>query len=233
MEAIKSNKEIDKILLQKEVRNAAIGEILKAARANNIPVQFVPADKINSMTGKTHQGVLAFMSTVVYQQIDNILPMVYESGSIPLILILDRITDVRNFGAIARTAECAGVHAIVIPTKNTAQINADAVKTSSGAIHNIPICRVVSLKDTIKFLKNSGLQIVACTEKTDETIYSIDFKFPTAIILGNEEEGIAFELIAVADLNAKIPLYGQTESLNASVAASIITYEAIRQRLEV
>ncbi len=233
IEAINSGKEIDKILIQKDIRNAAVTELIKLAHLHQIPLQFVPAEKINRITSKNHQGVLCFMSGIEYQLIENIIPMIFEKGEIPLILILDRITDVRNFGAIARTAECAGIHALVIPLKNTAQINADAVKTSSGAIHKINICRESSLLNTIKFLKNSGLQIICCTEKANETIYNINFKIPSAIILGSEEDGISNELITKADICTKIPLLGEIESLNASVAAGIIAYEAVRQRLPI
>lgn len=230
-EAIISGKEIDKILIQKDLRNPAIMSLIKLASERNIPLQFVPVEKINRITTKNHQGALCFMSAVEYQNIENLVPMLFEQGQTPLILMLDRITDVRNFGAIARTVECAGVHAVVIPAKNSAQINADAVKTSSGAIHNINICRVNSLLSTLKFLKASGIQVVACTEKTTETIYNADFSLPTAIIVGSEEDGISSELINAADHCVKIPLMGDIQSLNASVASGVIVYEAIRQRL--
>jgi len=231
-EAINSGKEIDRILLRKDLRSAAITDIIKAAKELQIPVLYVPVEKINRMTNQNHQGIIAFMSVVDYQDIANVLPMVYEKGEAPLILVLDRITDVRNFGAIARTAECAGVHAIIIPDKNSAQINADAIKTSSGAIHNIDICRSDNLVKTIRRLKSNGLQIVACTEKSDQMLYSVNLELPTAIIIGNEEEGISFELLREADTNAAIPLYGKTQSLNVSVATGIITYEAVRQRIK-
>lgn len=230
-EAISSGKEIDKILVQKGLRNPAIAALVKLASENKIPLQFVPAEKINRITTKNHQGVLCFMSAVEYQSIENVIPYVFEKGQVPLILILDKITDVRNFGAIARTVECAGVHAVVIPAKNSAQINADAIKTSSGAIHNINICRVNSLLTTVKYLKSCGIQIVACTEKTSSHIYEISYILPTAVIVGSEEDGISAELIAAADYCVKIPMMGEIESLNASVAAGVVVYEAVRQRL--
>lgn len=232
MEAINSEKEIDKILVQKDMRNPAVFALVKLANEHKIPLQYVPVEKINRITSKNHQGVLCFMSSVEYQDIENVLPLVFEKGEVPLVILLDRITDVRNFGAIARTVECAGVHAVIIPLKNAAQINADAIKTSSGAIHNINICRVSSLLDTVKLLQNSGLQIIACTEKSQETIYDINLKIPTAIILGSEEDGISNELLSKADYLAKIPILGEIESLNASVAAGVVLYEAVRQRLE-
>ncbi len=230
VEAIKSGKQVDKILIRKDLRNQMVANLIKEAHAHHIPLQFVPVEKINRITKKNHQGVLCFMSAVTYQDIEQVLPMVYESGDLPLLLILDGITDVRNFGAIARTAECAGVHAIIIPVKNTAQINADAVKTSSGALHTVNICRSTNLIKTIEILKKNGLQIIACTEKTTETIYKTNLKFPTAIILGNEERGITPDLIAKADIVASIPLMGQLSSLNASVAAGVALFEAVRQR---
>jgi len=230
-EALNSGKEIDKILVQKDLRNPAVLTLIKQARELNVPVQYVPLEKINRITGKNHQGVLCFMSAIEYQDIEKILPMVYEKGEVPLILLLDRVTDVRNFGAIARTVECAGVHALIIPDKNAAQINADAIKSSSGAIHNINICRVNSLIAVIKILKESGVQVVACTEKTDDLLYEINFQLPTAIILGSEEDGITTELLSKADYSAKIPIAGNINSLNASVAAGVILYEAVRQRI--
>jgi len=232
LEAINSGKEIDKILIQKDLRNPHLNAVVKEANALNIPLQFVPAEKINRITTKTHQGVLCFMSAIDYQDIENVLPLIYEKGELPLVLILDRITDVRNFGAITRTAECTGVHAVIVPIRHTAQINADAVKTSSGAIHKINICRSSNLKNSLKLLQQNGLQIIACTEKAQDTIYNIDFKVPTAIILGSEEDGISAELLSKADYLAKIPLMGEIESLNASVAAAVIMYEAIRQRMD-
>lgn len=230
-EALNSGKDVDKILIQKDNRNPAVSALIKEAGARKIPVQYVPVEKINRITMKNHQGVLCFMSGVEYQDIENILPMIYEKGEVPLILILDRITDVRNFGAIVRTAECAGVHAVIIPLKNAAQINADAIKTSSGALHTVNICRANSLISVVKTLRESGLQIIACTEKSEDTIFKANFTTPVAIIIGSEEDGIAIELIAKADVSVRIPLLGDIQSLNASVAAGVITYEAVRQRM--
>jgi 23S rRNA (guanosine2251-2'-O)-methyltransferase len=161
----------------------------------------------------------------------NVLSSVYEKGQTPLLLILDRVTDVRNFGAIARTAECAGVHAIVIPAKGAAQINADAVKTSSGALNFIPVCRENSLRETVTYLQESGVQVVACTEKAEKSIYQADYSAPTAIIMGSEEDGISDDLIRKADVLAKIPMTGNIASLNVSVAAGAVVFEVVRQRL--
>jgi 23S rRNA (guanosine2251-2'-O)-methyltransferase len=185
---------------------------------------------LNRLTLKNHQGVVAFISPIIYQKIENIIPEIFEKGETPLILVLDCITDVRNMGAIARTAECAGVQAIVVPSKGSAQINPDAVKTSAGALYKIPVCRHDNLVQTVRFLQESGLQIVCCTEKTNDFIYKPDYSAPTAIVMGSEEDGVRNEIIRIADHLAKIPMYGEIESLNVSVATGVILYEAIRQR---
>ena len=228
-ETLKSGKEFEKVFFEKGQPN--LHELLQEVKKRNIPYSLVPAEKLNSLTRKNHQGVVAFTSPINYSKIDNIVIRCFEEGKSPLILILDRVTDVRNFGAIARTAECAGVDAIVVPSKGSALISADALKTSSGALNYIPVCREDNLKDTLTYLKDSGLQIIACTEKSDDYPYKTDFKAPTAIILGSEEDGISPEYLKKADKKVKIPLYGQVESLNVSVAAAVVIYEAVRQRL--
>ena len=230
IEAIKAGKEIDRLLIQKGLQGELVKELKSLVEKNEINFQYVPAEKLNRLTRKNHQGVICFISLVSFDTIENVLPTVYEQGKIPLILILDRITDVRNFGAISRTAECAGVDAIIIPVKTTAQINADAMKTSAGALNRIPICRSKSFKETIEFLKNSGVQIVACTEKAPNSYYEIDYSLPTAIILGSEENGIAKEYLKLSNSQVKIPMLGEIESLNVSVTAGIVLFEAIRQR---
>jgi 23S rRNA (guanosine2251-2'-O)-methyltransferase len=199
-------------------------------KKNNIPYQYVPVEKLNRLTSKNHQGVVGYLSTVTYHKIQQILPTLFEEGKTPLLLILDRITDVRNFGAIARTAACSGVHAIIIPSKGAAQINADAIKTSAGALHTIPVCRENNLKDVIAFLRESGLQVISCTEKTKDVYYSHDYTLPVAIIMGSEEDGISSEYLKASDAHAMIPLMGDIGSLNVSVATGIILYEAVRQR---
>jgi len=247
IEAIKAGKEIDRLLIQNSLsskygsatsgQSELIKELKSLVEKNDIQFQYVPVEKLNRLTKKNHQGVICYISLVSYSSIEDVLPTVYEQGKTPLILILDRITDVRNFGAISRTAECAGVDAIIIPVKATAQINADAMKTSAGALHRIPICRPAyrtgkskSFKETIEFLKDSGLQIVACTEKAANSYNEIDYSLPTAIILGSEENGIANEYLKLSDSQVKIPLLGEIESLNVSVTAGIVLFEAIRQR---
>ncbi len=231
IEAIRSGKEIESLYLQRGIGSGLLNELKGLLNEYGIVAQQVPIEKLNRITPKNHQGVIAIISPIVYQKIENIVPEIFEKGEVPLLLVLDGITDVRNMGAIARTAECAGVHAIIIPAKGSAQINADAIKTSAGALYKIPVCRHDNFMQTIRFLQESGLQLVACTEKTKEDIYSPDYTSPTAIIMGSEEDGIRNELIRIADHLAKIPMFGEIESLNVSVSTGVILYEAIRQRL--
>ena len=231
IEAIRSGKEIEKIFVQKNIANKLMAELNNEIKELSIPIQFVPAEKLNHLVkAKNHQGVVAVLSPIGYQNLEDIIPTIFESGETPLLLILDRITDVRNLGAIARSAECSGVHAIIVPNRGSGQINSDAIKSSAGAIFNIPVCRSENLKHTIDMLKKSGLSIIACTEKTDKTIYKTDFTLPAAIVLGSEEDGISAEYLRLCDSQAMIPLFGKTESLNVSVSAGIILYEVIRQR---
>jgi len=231
MEAITAGKELDKVFIQKGLKSELFYELQRMLNEYKIPFQFVPAEKINKVAGyRNHQGVAATISGVTYQDIENILPQLFEEGKIPLFLILDRITDIRNFGAISRSAECLGVHAIIIPSRGAAQINADAIKTSAGALHIIPVCRSENLKSTIDFLKESGVQIIACTEKTEKISTEADFTLPSAIILGSEEDGVSEEFLKRSDMSVQIPLLGEISSLNVSVAAGIILYEVQRQR---
>jgi 23S rRNA (guanosine2251-2'-O)-methyltransferase len=230
IEAINSGKEVDKILLQNGLTGENFHELKKLIHQCNIPFQYVPTEKLDRLTSKNHQGVVAYLSLVTYQSVENLLPSIFENGKTPLILVLDRITDVRNFGAIARSAECAGVDAIIIPSKGSAQINGDSIKTSAGALHKIAVCRTDNLKQTIEFLKNSGLQLVACTEKAGKNYYEADFTLPTAIILGSEEDGVSEEYLKRSDIKVKIPLMGEIESLNVSVASGIVLFEAVKQR---
>ena len=231
IEAIKSGKEIESLYLQRGLSGGIILELRTLISEQEIGFQLVPIEKLNRLTTKNHQGAVAFISPISYDKIENIIPGIYEKGEVPLILILDGITDVRNFGAIARTAECAGVHALIVPAKGSAQINPDAIKTSAGALYKIPVCRHDSLFKTAKFLQESGLQLIACTEKTDDYLYQPDYTAPTAIVMGSEESGISVDLIRISDHLAKIPMYGEIESLNVSVSAGILLYEAVRQRL--
>lgn len=228
LEAIKAQKDIEKLLIQKGSANT--NELINKANEAKIPFQIVPPEKLSKITKKNHQGVIGFVANIRYCDYQDIVAEAFEKGETPLILILDKVTDVRNFGAISRTAECAGVHAIIIPDKGSARINSDAVKTSAGALNYIPICREHNLKTVINDLKNSGLQVVACTEKSDKILYDLDLKVPTAIIMGSEEEGISPEYLKLSTEKVKIPMYGEIGSLNVGVASAIIIYECIRQR---
>ena len=230
MEAIHAQNDIDKILVNKDINNELIKELLALAKTERIPVVRVPEAKLNRITRKNHQGVVAHMSAIQYASLDNVIEECFSKGIAPLILVLDRITDVRNFGAIARTADCAGVHAIVLPEKGSAQINSDAVKTSAGALNHLPICRVKNLYYTVKDLKKMGLSVTSVTEKTERLMYEADFSIPTALILGSEEDGISDELMGLSDDKVKIPMSGNIGSLNVSVSAGVVVYEAIRQR---
>ncbi|MDA3778619.1 MAG: 23S rRNA (guanosine(2251)-2'-O)-methyltransferase RlmB [Bacteroidales bacterium] len=231
IEAIKSGRTIEKLLVKKELQGELFQELSSLARKENIPMQYVPYQKINKITRKNHQGVIAYISPIEFQDIENILPGLFEQGKNPLLLILDQISDVRNFGAITRTAECANINAIIVPTKGSAQISSDAIKTSAGALLKIPVCRTDKLQETVKQLAASGIQIVAASEKSEELYSDIDYSKPTAIVMGSEDRGVSSEILKISDHLAKIPILGEIDSLNVSVASSVIMYEAVRQRL--
>lgn len=230
MEAVEAGKDIDKVLVKRELSGDLFMELQQLLRTYEIPLQRVPLERIDRITRKNHQGVIAFTSAVTYQKLEDILPMLYEEGKNPFIVVLDGVTDVRNFGAIARTCEVAGVHAIVIPARGSVTVNADAIKTSAGALHTIPVCREQNLKDAITFLKNSGVKVVAATEKAARFYTDSDFAVPTAIVMGAEDTGVAAEHLRVSDELVKIPQSGTIQSLNVSVAAGVLIYEVIRQR---
>lgn len=230
IEAIDSGKEIDKILIKKGLNGELFKELFDKIREFQVPFQYVPIEKINRISRKNHQGVLAFISPVTFYDLENFLPSVFEAGKNPLILVLDQVTDVRNFGAIVRTAECASVDAIVIPERGAARINADAVKTSAGALHLVPVCRTKDLKSSITFLKESGLKIVAATEKAPDNYTQASLFGPIALVMGSEEDGIEQQILQMADKQVQIPILGKIESLNVSVAAGLLMYEVIRQR---
>ena len=230
IEAVEAGKEIDKILVKKDMQSDLSRELFSALKGKNIPVQRVPVERINRITRKNHQGVVAFVSAITYQKIENIVPGLFEEGKCPLFVMLDGITDVRNFGAIARTCDCAGVDTIIIPSKNSVSVNADAVKTSAGALLTLPVCKEQNLTDAIKFLKESGFKIVAATEKGDYDYSKAELKDPVCIIMGAEDTGIPYEHLALCDEWVKIPMFGHIESLNVSVAAGILIFEARKQR---
>ena len=230
IEAVEAGKTIDKLFIQKGLHNDLFAELWKLVREKRINYKHVPLEKINRLTRKNHQGVFAFISPIDFHNIEDVIPKLYEEGKNPLVLVLDRITDVRNFGAIVRTAECAGVDTILIPEQNAAAINADAIKTSAGALHKFTVCRTWNLKLALQFMKESGIQLIGCTEKTQDDMYKADYTTPTAIIIGSEEDGVSPEFLKMCDSRAKIPMNGKIASLNVSVATGVILYEAIRQR---
>ena len=230
IEAINANKDIERIFIQNGLKSELFRELMILLKQNNIQYQYVPIAKLNRITRKNHQGIVAYISPITYDDIEQIIPGLFENGIDPLILIMDKITDVRNFGAIARTAECAGVDAIIVPAKGSALITADSIKTSAGALHKIPVCRTKNLYDTVDYLLDYGLQLVSATEKAEKYIYDVDFKIPTVIVMGNEEKGVTREILNKSTEKVKIPMIGEIASLNVSVAAGIITYEAVRQR---
>jgi 23S rRNA (guanosine2251-2'-O)-methyltransferase len=230
IEAIKSHRNIERVLIKKGLDNELFDELFQLIRDSGISFQFVPVERINRVTRKNHQGVLAFVSAVEFTDLETLLPGLFESGKDPFLLILDQVTDVRNFGAIVRTAECGGIDAVIIPEKGMAQIGSDAVKTSAGALHSVPVSKVKSLVTAIRFLKESGIKIVAASEKSVQLYTSASMKGPLAIVVGSEESGISPSILNMADEQVRIPLYGKIESLNVSVAAGLMIYEACRQK---
>jgi len=231
IEAVKAGKEIDKVFVQKGLIGENSKDLMSLLRERHVHIQIVPIQKLQRLTRKNHQGVVCFISPISYTKLEDVLPFIYEKGTTPLVLLVDGVTDVRNFGAIARTAECAGVNAIVIAEKGGAQINADAIKTSAGALNKIPVCRIKAWKKTIEYLQASGLAVVACSEKGAKTIYDVDFNRPLAVIIGSEDTGVSEECLKESEEIAKIPIQGQIESLNVSVASGIVLYEVVRQRM--
>lgn len=230
IEAIEAGKDIDKVLVKKDINGDLARELLAKAKEYGVLVRRVPVEKLNRITMKNHQGAIAILAAVPYQKLENIIPILYEDGKVPLMVVLDGVTDIRNFGAIARTANCAGVDAIVIPSHNSVSITADAVKTSAGALFHIPVCREISTLDAVKCLKENGYKIVAATEKGAVNYTLTDFTVPVAIVMGAEETGISDEVLRLADDLAAIPIRGAISSLNVSVAAGVMIYEAVRQR---
>jgi 23S rRNA (guanosine2251-2'-O)-methyltransferase len=229
MEAIDAGKEIEKVLIRKGLEGKIFHQLLPLLKAHEIPYQLVPVEKLNRITRKNHQGVIASVSPVAFYKIEQLLPAIYESGRSPFVLILDKITDVRNFGAILRTAESAGVDAVLIPSKGAAQLNSGTVKSSAGAIFKVPICREHNLKEAIRLLKDSGLRIAAVSEKAEKIYFEENLTGPLALLMGSESEGISPEYLKLADTHVRIPMLGAIASLNVSVATAVLLYEVVRQ----
>jgi 23S rRNA (guanosine2251-2'-O)-methyltransferase len=232
IEALEKGEKPEKVLIQQGLIGENFQQLFQIIRREKIPHQMVPVEKLNRVTRKNHQGVIAFISLISYQPLDQLLPMIYDQGEMPLLVLLDRVTDVRNLGAIARSAECFGAHAIVIPDKGSAPVNADAIKTSAGALSRLPVCREGNILETIAFLKASGIRVIAATEKSTESVDQSDMKGPLAIIMGSEDKGISYPVLKMADQSVSIPMKGSIASLNVSVAAGILLFEAHRQRTE-
>lgn len=231
IEAINAGLNVDKVFIQKGLRGELFNELDHLLRTNAISTSFVPPEKLNRLTKKNHQGVVALISPIEFHNLDTLVLNVIESGRVPTFLILDQLSDVRNFGAIIRTAECTGVDGIIIQKKGGAPVNEDTVKTSAGAIFKIPICKVDHIKDAIYHLQSSGVQIVAATEKTTHTVYDIDFTVPVAIVMGSEGKGVSSGILKIVDQQAKLPMLGEIASLNVSVACGAFLYEMVRQRM--
>ncbi|MCF0204337.1 MAG: 23S rRNA (guanosine(2251)-2'-O)-methyltransferase RlmB [Muribaculaceae bacterium] len=231
IEAIQAGKEIDKVLIKKDLSGDLANELFALLRDSKIPVQRVPIEKLNRITQKNHQGVVAMVAAVTYEKLSNILPTLFEEGRNPFFVVLDGITDVRNFGAIARTCECAGVDAIVIPERGSVSVNADAVKTSAGALHCLPVCRERSIVSALRFMKACGVKVVGASEKSNLNYTHSHLSDPVAIVLGAEDVGLSPEVLKMCDETLAIPQFGQINSLNVSVAGAIMIYEVVRQRI--
>ena len=231
IEAIDAKEPINKLFLQKGLKGDLFRELENLIRKHGISVSYVPLEKLNRLTSNNHQGAIAQISPVAFQDFEPLIEKILEEKEKPLILLLDQITDVRNFGAIIRTAECTGVDAIIIPKSGSAPITEDTIKTSAGAVFKVPISKVDHLKDVIFYLKASGVKIIGATEKTDDSIYSVDFNVPAAILMGSEDRGISPSVMQLLDSKAKLPLVGSIGSLNVSVACGVFLYEALRQRI--
>ena len=230
IEAVNAGKTIDRVFLQKGLQGALYKELLATLQGAQIATQYVPIEKLNRMSKKNHQGVIATLSPVEYKDFEELVIGVTESGKVPLFLVLDHLQDVRNFGAIVRTAECTGVSGIIIPKRGSVSVTADAVKTSAGAVFRVPICKVDNLIDAVYYLQGSGIRVVAATEKTNNLLYSEDFTTPLAIVMGAEDVGISGGVLKVVDSRVKLPMAGEIGSLNVSVACAVFLYEAVRQR---
>jgi len=230
IEAIQANKTLEKVYIQKDLKGALFNELNYLIRNNNISSSYVPIEKLNKLSkNNNHQGIVAKIAAIDFADLESVLEN--SQNTTPLLLLLDGITDVRNFGAIIRTAECCGVTAIIIPSQGSAPLNAESIKTSAGAAFKVPICKVNHIKDAVYMLQASAIQLVAATEKTNTSIYNVDLKKPTAVIMGSEHKGISPSVLKIADIKAKLPLLGTIESLNVSVACGAFLYEAVRQRL--
>jgi 23S rRNA (guanosine2251-2'-O)-methyltransferase len=230
IEAINAGKEVDKVFIQKDAQGDLMQDLMKSMKKNSINFSYVPVEKLNRLTSNNHQGAVATIAPISFVSLETLVEGVIESGKKPLFLILDQLSDARNFGAIIRTAECTGVDGIIVQKQGSAPVNGDTVKTSAGAVFNVPICKVDHIKDAIFYLQGSGIKTVAATEKTEQNIYDIDLSEPVAIIMGSEDRGVNPSVLKIVDEKAKLPMFGTIGSLNVSVACGAFLYETIRQR---
>ena len=230
LEAIEADKSIDKIFLQKGLRGELFAELEKKIRKKGLNFSYVPVEKLNRLTPNNHQGAVAQISPISFYDLDALVTAVKETKEHPLFLVLDQLSDVRNFGAIIRTAECTGVDGIIIQKKGSAPINGDTIKTSAGAVFNIPICKVDHIKDALYYFQASDIKIIAATEKTENSLYITDFTKGCAIVMGSEGKGISPSVLKIVDAKAKLPMFGNIASLNVSVACGVFLYEVVRQR---
>ena len=230
LEAIEANKSIDKVFLQKGLKGDLFSKLEHSIRKKGINYSYVPVEKLNRLTPNNHQGAVALIAPIAFYELDTLVTAVKETKEHPLFLILDQLSDVRNFGAIIRTAECTGVDGIIIQKSGSAPINGDTIKTSAGAVFNIPICKVDHIKDAIFYFQASEINVIAATEKTEHTLYDVDFKAGTAIVMGSEGKGVSPSVLKLVDGKAKLPMFGSIASLNVSVACGAFLYEVVRQR---
>lgn len=231
-EALQSGKEIDKVFILGGNTGAGLKQLVLELKKAKVPVKIVPQEKLNRLTRQNHQGVVAFLASVEFDKLENVIPFLFEGGQVPLIILLDRISDVRNTGAIARTAYGCGAHAMVVPAKGGAALGSDAHKTSAGALNYISVCRVSSIINAVKYLKECGLQIISCSERSTAMVKQVDFNLPTAIVMGSEEDGISEDILNESDAKVGIPIQGKVGSYNVSVAAGMVLYEAAMQRIK-
>lgn len=230
IEAIQAGKEVDKVFIQKDAQGDLMRDLMKTMKANKINFTYVPVEKLNRLSSKNHQGAVASIAPISFVDLETLVTNVVDSGKTPLFLILDQLSDARNFGAIIRTAECTGVDGIIIGKQGAAPVNGDTVKTSAGAVFNVPICKVEHIKDAIFYLQGSGIKTIAATEKTDDSIYDLSLSEPLAIIMGSEDRGVNPSVLKIVDEKAKLPMFGTISSLNVSVACGAFLYEVVRQR---
>lgn len=230
IEAINANQEIDKVFIQSDTQGDLMKELMSAMKRKSINFSYVPVEKLNRLTPNNHQGAVATISPIAFHDLEKLIDKVVESGEKPFFLLLDQLSDARNFGAIIRTAECTGVHGIIVQKQGSAPVNGDTVKTSAGAVFNVPICKVEHIKDALFLLQASGIKTIGATEKTENNIYDLDLNQGIAIVMGSEDRGINPSVLKIIDEKAKLPMFGSIGSLNVSVACGAFLYEAVRQR---